>query len=37
MLRALEIAKKVLGNVVLQRRLEDAKKAVTEGESLARR
>ena len=35
MLRALDAAKQTMGNVILQRVVEDAKKAVTEGESLA--
>jgi general secretion pathway protein F len=35
MLRALDAAKMTMGNVILQRVVEDAKKAVTEGESLA--
>jgi general secretion pathway protein F len=35
MLRALDAAKQVMGNVLLQAVVEDAKKAVTEGESLA--
>lgn len=35
MLRALDAAKMTMGNVVLQKTVEDAKKAVTEGESLA--
>jgi general secretion pathway protein F len=35
MLRALETAKQIMGNVILQDAVEDAKKAVTEGESLA--
>jgi general secretion pathway protein F len=35
MLRALETSKEILRNVVLRRAVEDAKKAVTEGESLA--
>lgn len=35
MLRSLETAKEILGNVVLKRAVDDAKKAVTEGESLA--
>jgi general secretion pathway protein F len=35
MLRALDTAKQIVGNVILQRAIEDAKKAVTEGESLA--
>ncbi len=35
MLRALETAKQIMGNVILQNAVEDAKKAVTEGESLA--
>jgi general secretion pathway protein F len=35
MLRALDAAKMTMGNVIMQRVVEDAKKAVTEGESLA--
>ncbi len=35
MLRALDAAKATMGNVILQRVVEDAKRAVTEGESLA--
>ncbi|HEY4179794.1 MAG TPA: type II secretion system inner membrane protein GspF [Kofleriaceae bacterium] len=35
MLRSLDTAKQILGNVILQGAIEDAKKAVTEGESLA--
>ncbi len=35
MLRSLDTAKQIMGNVILQRAVEDAKKAVTEGESLA--
>jgi general secretion pathway protein F len=35
MLRALDTAKMILGNVVLRKAVEDAKQAVTEGESLA--
>lgn len=35
MLRSLDAAKETMGNVLLQRAVEDAKKAVTEGESLA--
>jgi general secretion pathway protein F len=35
MLRALDTAKQIMGNVILQGAVEDAKKAVTEGESLA--
>lgn len=35
MLRSLDAAKQTMGNVLLQRAVEDAKKAVTEGESLA--
>jgi general secretion pathway protein F len=35
MLRALDTAKMILGNVVLRKAIEDAKQAVTEGESLA--
>ncbi|MBV8760902.1 MAG: type II secretion system inner membrane protein GspF [Deltaproteobacteria bacterium] len=35
MLRALETGKQIIGNVLLQRAVEDAKQAVTEGESLA--
>ena len=35
MLRSLDTAKQIMGNVVLQNAVEDAKKAVTEGESLA--
>ena len=35
MLRSLDTAKQILGNVILQRAIDDAKKAVTEGESLA--
>jgi general secretion pathway protein F len=35
MLRALEPGKQIIGNVLLQRAVEDAKQAVTEGESLA--
>jgi general secretion pathway protein F len=35
MLRALDTGKQILGNVLLQRAVEDAKRAVTEGESLA--
>jgi len=35
MLKSLDIAKQILGNVVLRKAVEDAKKAVTEGESLA--
>jgi general secretion pathway protein F len=35
MLRALETGKQIVGNVLLQRAIEDAKQAVTEGESLA--
>jgi general secretion pathway protein F len=35
MLRALDTAKAIVGNVVIQGAIEEAKKAVTEGESLA--
>lgn len=35
MLRALDTAKEILGNVILRRAIDDAKQAVTEGESLA--
>jgi general secretion pathway protein F len=35
MLRALDAAKMTMGNVILQKTIDDAKKAVTEGESLA--
>ena len=35
MLRSLETARQIMGNVILQRAVEDAKKAVTEGDSLA--
>ena len=35
MLRSLDAAKQTMGNVLLQKAVEDAKKAVTEGESLA--
>jgi general secretion pathway protein F len=35
MLRALDTGKQIIGNVLLQRAVEDAKQAVTEGESLA--
>ncbi|HEY4241664.1 MAG TPA: type II secretion system inner membrane protein GspF [Kofleriaceae bacterium] len=35
MLRALETAKQIVGNVLIQRAIDDAKRAVTEGESLA--
>jgi general secretion pathway protein F len=35
MLRSLDAAKATMGNVLLQRAVDDAKKAVTEGESLA--
>ena len=35
MLRALDTAKMILGNVVLRQAIDDAKQAVTEGESLA--
>ena len=35
MLRALETGKQIVANVLLQRAIEDAKQAVTEGESLA--
>lgn len=35
MLRALDTAKQIVGNVLIQNAIEDAKKAVTEGESLA--
>jgi general secretion pathway protein F len=35
MLRALETAKQIVGNVLLQQAIDDAKRAVTEGESLA--
>jgi general secretion pathway protein F len=35
MLRSLDTAKQIMANVVLQHAIEDAKKAVTEGESLA--
>jgi len=35
MLRSLDTAKQIMGNVSLQRAIDDAKKAVTEGESLA--
>ena len=35
MLRALDTAKQIVGNVLIQHAVEDAKKAVTEGESLA--
>jgi general secretion pathway protein F len=35
MLRALETGKAIVGNVLLQNAIEDAKRAVTEGESLA--
>ena len=35
MLRALDTAKQIVGNVLIQDAVEDAKKAVTEGESLA--
>lgn len=35
MLRALDTAKEILGNVILRKAIDDAKQAVTEGESLA--
>jgi general secretion pathway protein F len=35
MLRALDTAKQIVGNVLIRQAIEDAKKAVTEGESLA--
>lgn len=35
MLRSLETAKQIMGNVILQRAIDDAKRAVSEGESLA--
>ncbi|HUS27769.1 MAG TPA: type II secretion system F family protein, partial [Kofleriaceae bacterium] len=35
MLRALDTAKQIVGNVLIKQAIEDAKKAVTEGESLA--
>jgi general secretion pathway protein F len=35
MLRALDTAKQIVGNVLIQQAVEDAKQAVTEGESLA--
>ncbi|MBL0219000.1 MAG: type II secretion system inner membrane protein GspF [Myxococcales bacterium] len=35
MLRSLDTAKMIMGNVILQSAIDDAKKAVTEGESLA--
>jgi general secretion pathway protein F len=35
MLRALDTAKQIVGNVLIQQAVEDAKRAVTEGESLA--
>ncbi len=35
MLRSLDTAKMIMGNVILQRAIDDAKKAVSEGESLA--
>ena len=35
LLRALDTAKQIVGNVLIQHAIEDAKKAVTEGESLA--
>ena len=35
MLRALDTAKQIVGNVLIREAIEDAKKAVTEGESLA--
>jgi general secretion pathway protein F len=35
MLRALETAKQIVGNVLIQQAVEEAKRAVTEGESLA--
>jgi len=35
MLRALDTAKQIMGNVVMRKAIEDAKQAVTEGESLA--
>ena len=35
MLRALDTAKQIVGNVLLQQAIDDAKRAVTEGESLA--
>jgi general secretion pathway protein F len=35
MLKALDTAKQIVGNVLIQNAVEDAKKAVTEGESLA--
>ena len=35
MLRALDTAKMIMGNVILQQAIEEAKRAVTEGESLA--
>ena len=35
MLRALDTAKEILGNVILRKAVDDAKQAVTEGESLA--
>lgn len=35
MLRALDTAKQIVGNVLIQQAVEEAKKAVTEGESLA--
>ena len=35
MLRALDTSKQIMGNVILQQAIDDAKRAVTEGESLA--
>jgi general secretion pathway protein F len=35
MLRALDTAKEIMGNVIMRKAIEDAKQAVTEGESLA--
>ena len=35
MLRSLDTAKMIMGNVILQRAIDEAKRAVTEGESLA--
>jgi general secretion pathway protein F len=35
MLKSMDVAKQILGNVVLRKAVDDAKKAVTEGESLA--
>ena len=35
MLRALDTAKQIMGNVIMRKAVEDAKQAVTEGESLA--